>query len=235
MLLFFSLFFFNRLNFYYFLCKLPYHLRNNYDTFNKKGKVGGFMKIIGYARSTITDNSTSEQLNKLEEFGCHEFFHETFSVEESEENHSLESVVAQMQPGDTLVVTELHRLGKTTRQLTDLTDLLKQRELHLVSLAEQIDTRGPMGQVYFNLMEGLAIMERSLIKERTLVGLNKARKKGKIGGRPNIDPKTIKKIRQLYYEKKETIQYISEKCGVSVGTCYKYIKLSEEEWNKLRS
>ncbi|MBM9834571.1 recombinase family protein, partial [Enterococcus faecalis] len=81
----------------------------------------------------------------------------------------------------------------------------------LVSLAEQIDTRGPMGQVYFNLMEGLAIMERSLIKERTLVGLNKARKKGKIGGRPKIDPKTIKKIRQLYYEKKETIQYISEK------------------------
>jgi len=64
---------------------------------------------------------------------------------------------------------------------------------------------------------------------------DKARKKGKIGGRPKIDPKTIKKIRQLYYEKKETIQYISEKCGVSVGTCYKYIKLSEEEWNKLRS
>ncbi|EAG2303095.1 recombinase family protein, partial [Listeria monocytogenes] len=186
-------------------------------------------------RSTITDNSTSEQINKLKEFGCNDYFHETYSLEESEENHSLESVVAQMQPGDTLVVTELHRLGKTTRQLTELTDLLKQRELHLVSLAENIDTREPMGEVYFNLMEGLAIMERSLIKERTLVGLNKARKKGKIGGRPKIDPKTIKKIRHLYYEKKETIQYISEKCGVSVGTCYKYIKLSEEEWRKLRS
>ncbi len=122
------------------------------------------MKIIGYARSTITDNSTSEQINKLKEFGCNDYFHETYSLEESEENHSLESVVAQMQPGDTLVVTELHRLGKTTRQLTELTDLLKQRELHLVSLAENIDTREPMGEVYFNLMEGLAIMERSLIK-----------------------------------------------------------------------
>ena len=147
------------------------------------------MKIIGYARSTITDNSTSEQLNKLEEFGCPEFFHETFSVEESEENHSLESVVAQMQPGDTLVVTELHRLGKTTRQLTELTDLLKQRELHLVSLAENIDTREPMGEVYFNLMEGLAIMERSLIKERTLVGLNKAAKKAKLA----VVPRSIRR------------------------------------------
>ena len=191
------------------------------------------MKIIGYARSTITDNSTSEQLNKLEEFGCPEFFHETFSVEESEENHSLESVVAQMQPGDTLVVTELHRLGKTTRQLTELTDLLKQRELHLVSLAENIDTREPMGEVYFNLMEGLAIMERSLIKERTLVG-KQSPQKAKLA----VVPRSIRrrsKNPSFVLREKETIQYISEKCGVSVGTCYKYIKLSEEEWRKLRS
>ncbi|MDR4197052.1 hypothetical protein FO504_31195, partial [Bacillus cereus] len=85
---------------------------------------------------------------------------------------------------------------------------------------EEIDTRTPMGKIYFQLMEGLAIMECSLIKERTLVGLDEARKKGKIGGRPKIDPKTIKKIRRIYYEKKETIQLISTKCGVSVGTCY---------------
>ena len=50
-------------------------------------------------------------------------------------------------------------------------------------------------------MEGLAAMEQALIKERTLVGLNNARKNGKIGGRPKIDPKPSK-IRQLYYDKK---------------------------------
>jgi len=133
------------------------------------------------------------------------------------------------------VVTELHRIGKTTRQLTELTELLKNKQIHLVSLQEGIDTSQSMGSIYFNLMEGLAVMERSLIKERTLVGLNNARKKGKIGGRPKIDPKTVKKIRHLYYEKKETIQFISTKCNVSVGTCYKYIKLPEDEWQKLLS
>lgn len=56
------------------------------------------MKIIGYARSTITDNSTSEQINKLKEFGCNDYFHETYSLEESEENHSLESVVPRCSP-----------------------------------------------------------------------------------------------------------------------------------------
>ncbi|WP_291291299.1 recombinase family protein [Enterococcus sp.] len=193
------------------------------------------MKVIGYARTTIIDKESSEQLNKLQEFGCTELFHETYAYEDDCENHSLESVIARMQLGETLVVSELHRLGKTTRQLTELTDLLRKRNLHLVSLAENIDTREPMGAIYFNLMEGLAVMEQALIKERTLVGLNNARKKGKIGGRPKIDPKTIKKIRQLYYDKKETIQFISTKCGVSVGTCYKYIKLSEEELNKVYS
>lgn len=193
------------------------------------------MKVIGYARTTIIDKESSEQLNKLKEFGCTELFHETYAYEENCDNHSLESVIARMQSGETLVVSELHRLGKTTRQLTELTDLLRKRNLHLVSLAENIDTREPMGAIYFNLMEGLAAMEQALIKERTLVGLNNARKNGKIGGRPRIDPKTIKKIRQLYYDKKETIQFISTKCGVSVGTCYKYIKLSEEELDKVYS
>lgn len=193
------------------------------------------MKVIGYARTTIIDKESSEQLNKLKEFGCTELFHETYAYEENCDNHSLESVIARMQSGETLVVSELHRLGKTTRQLTELTDLLRKRNLHLVSLAENIDTREPMGAIYFNLMEGLAAMEQALIKERTLFGLNNARKNGKIGGRPKIDPKTIKKIRQLYYDKKETIQFISTKCGVSVGTCYKYIKLSEEELDKVYS
>ena len=192
------------------------------------------MKVIGYARTTITDDHTSEQLNKLKQFGCHEFYHDTYSIED-DERHTLESVVARMQPGDMLVVTELHRIGKTTRQLTELTELLKNKQIHLVSLQENIDTSQPMGHIYFNLMEGLAVMERALIKERTLVGLNNARKKGKIGGRPKIDPKTVKKIRHLYYEKKETIQFISTKCNVSVGTCYKYIKLPEDEWQKLLS
>jgi len=192
------------------------------------------MKVIGYARTTITDDHTSEQLNKLKQFGCHEFYHDTYSIED-DERHTLESVVARMQPGDMLVVTELHRIGKTTRQLTELTELLKNKQIHLVSLQEGIDTSQSMGSIYFNLMEGLAVMERSLIKERTLVGLNNARKKGKIGGRPKIDPKTVKKIRHLYYEKKETIQFISTKCNLFVGTCYKYIKLPEDEWQKLLS
>ncbi|MBO0482178.1 recombinase family protein [Candidatus Enterococcus courvalinii] len=191
------------------------------------------MKIIGYARTTINDVDLTTQVEQLSTFGCQEIFHETYESKDAETMIKLESVIEQMNQGDTLVICQLHRLGKSTRQLTEFTKLFDDRGLHLVSIAEEIDTRKPMGKIYFQLMEGLAIMECSLIKERTLIGLNEARKKGKIGGRPKIDAKTIKKIRRLYYEKKETIQFISSKCGVSVGTCYKYINLPEKDIEQL--
>ncbi len=192
------------------------------------------MKIIGYARTTINDVDLTSQVEQLSNFGCQEIFHETYESKDAmSDNICLEKVIKEMRQGDTLVICQLHRLGKSTRQLTELTQLFKDRGLQLVSLHEEIDTREPMGKIYFQLMEGLATMECSLIKERTLVGLDEARKKGKIGGRPKIDPKTIKKIRRLYYEKKETIQLISSKCGVSVGTCYKYINLPEKEIQQL--
>ncbi|WP_122646143.1 recombinase family protein [Enterococcus mediterraneensis] len=189
------------------------------------------MKLIGYARTTINDAGTDTQTMTLSDYGCDKIFLDSFDQDENQ--YDLENVLAQLESGDTLVVCDLHRLGRSTRQLTDLTREFQDRGINLVSLAEKIDTREPMGEIYFRLMDGLANMECALIKERTLVGLNNARKKGKIGGRPKIDPKIVKKIRRLYYEKKETIQYISAKCGVSVGTCYKYINLPDEEVLKI--
>lgn len=194
------------------------------------------MSKIGYVRTTITDHDYQTQHDLLQDFGYDQIFFDTYEALSPELSPTeLDTVVAQMRSGDVLITADLSRLGRSTRQLTELMSLLQKRNIHLVSLAENIDTREPMGAIYFNLMEGLAEMESVLIKERTLVGLNNARKKGKIGGRPKIDPKTVKKIRQLYFDKKETIQFISTKCGVSVGTCYKYINLPQEELGKILS
>ncbi|MFV0560433.1 MAG: recombinase family protein [Enterococcus sp.] len=192
------------------------------------------MKIIGYARATINDADLTSQLEQLATFGCQNIFQENYDSKTTpSELDQLAVLIDSLETGDTLVVCQLHRLGKSTRQLTELTQQFNKRNLHLVSLEEKIDTREPSGAIYFQLMDGLANMECALIKERTLVGLNAARQKGKVGGRPKIDGKTIKKIRRLYYEKKETIQFISSKCGVSVGTCYKYINLPKKDIENL--
>lgn len=191
------------------------------------------MKTIGYVRKTFIDDNLSAQMEALSAYGCNEIFCETF--EKESDATSLEQMVNNLAAGDTLVVNRLHHLGKSTRQLTELTKQLQAQGAHLVSLEEEIDTRHPMGDLYYKLMDSLAKMECALIKERTLVGLDNARKKGKIGGRPKIDGRTVKRIRRLYYENKKTIQFISTKCGVSVGTCYKYINLPEADVERLYS
>ncbi|MBO0441391.1 recombinase family protein [Candidatus Enterococcus ikei] len=192
------------------------------------------MKIIGYARTTITDTDLDTQIKVLSDFGCDDIYQESFDITNDNQVVSeLETLLNSLTAGDTLVICRLNRLGRSTRQLTELTQMFKGSGIHLVSLDEEIDTRHPMGEIYFKLMNGLATMECDLIKERTLIGLNNARKKGKIGGRPKIDARTVKKIRHLYHDKKETIQFISSKCNVSVGTCYKYINLSEADIAKI--
>ena len=188
------------------------------------------MKLIGYARTTIIDNDLDDQIRALTDFGCDEIYHEAFNVTDDKQLTSeLETVLNKLQTGDALVICRLNRLGRPTRQLTKLTQEFKESGVHLISLDDEIDTRDPMGDIYFKTMNCIAMLECNLIKERTLVGLNNARKKGKIGGRPKIDVRTIKRIRHLYHEKRETIQYIALKCNVSIGTCYKYINLSEHE------
>lgn len=77
--------------------------------------------------------------------------------------------------------SHLNHLGRSTRQLTELTQAFKSAGIDLVNLNEEIDTRQPMGEVYFNLMNGLTAMKCELLKERTLIGLNNTRKKGKPG------------------------------------------------------
>ncbi|EOL45350.1 resolvase [Enterococcus phoeniculicola] len=191
------------------------------------------MKIIGYARTTIINDDLDIQIARLTDFRCDEIFHESCTETPSQTSLAdLPTVLSTLEKGDTLVICQLHRLGKSTRQLTELMQQFKQLGIHLVSLQEEIDTRTASGKAYFQLMDGLAMMECSLIKERTLVGLNEARKRGNIGGRPKIDGRTVKRIRRMYFDQKEKIQQISNKCGVSIGTCYKYINLSESDVQK---
>lgn len=192
------------------------------------------MRKIGYMRLTINEQDTTNQEKNLKKFGVDRLVKEETKPNGGTPNtSSLQLLLEELEAEDILVVTELKRLGRSTRQLAELTSALQEKNLHLISLKEDLDTREETGQLYFNFLDHLAQMECDLIKERTLVGLSEARKKGKVGGRPKIDPKVVKKIRRLYYDKKETIQFISNKCHVSVGTCYKYINLSDEDVKQL--
>ena len=184
------------------------------------------MGLFGYIRTSIIEDDPQYQLEQLTNYGCEQIFHED---DVTPNEMSLDFVLSKMQSGDVLIVNQLQCLGKSTRQLAEWMVSLELRNFDLVCLSEKIDTREEQGKIYFKWMKQIADMERQLLKERTLVGLNKARQQGKIGGRPKISSEVIEKIRFLFFEKKEPIQAIASYCNVSIGTCYKYIHLLEQE------
>ena len=96
----------------------------------------------------------------------------------------MKAALDYVRAGDTLVVWKLDRLARSLKQLIETVELLEEREIGFRSLTESIDTTTSGGRLIFHIFGALAEFERSIIRERTKAGLEAARARGKIGGRP---------------------------------------------------
>jgi DNA invertase Pin-like site-specific DNA recombinase len=96
----------------------------------------------------------------------------------------LASALAFVQPGDVLVVWKLDRLGRSLSHLLSIIATLKAKQIAFRSLTEGMDTTTASGELLFHIFGALAQYEHDLTKERVLAGLNAARQRGRIGGRP---------------------------------------------------
>jgi DNA invertase Pin-like site-specific DNA recombinase len=99
----------------------------------------------------------------------------------------LATCLQALQPGDTLVVWKLDRLGRNLKHLVSIVDDLQQRQVGFKVLAGagvQIDTTTANGRLVFGIFAALAEFETELIRERTRAGLAAARARGRRGGRP---------------------------------------------------
>ena len=107
-------------------------------------------------------------------------------------------------PGDTIVVWRLDRLGRSLTHLIETVMGLQARGINFRSLTERVDTSTPGGKCTFHLFGALAEMERDVIRQRTQAGLEAARARGRIGGRPALHPdaRKLQRARELY-EKQE--------------------------------
>jgi len=86
--------------------------------------------------------------------------------------------------GDVLVVWKLDRLGRSLSHLLAIVNLLKDKQVAFRSLTEGMDTTTPSGELLFHVFGALAQYERALIQERVVAGLGAAKRRGRIGGRP---------------------------------------------------
>ena len=175
---------------------------------------------FGYARVSTEQQNLDRQLDMLTQYGVDYIFNEKMTGTKRD-RPELNKLLDRLMAGDTVVVESLSRLGRSTKDLIELVELFEKKQVHLVSLKEQIDTSTPAGKLLFTLMSAIAQFERDVIAERTREGLNAARARGRIGGRPRTNEQKVRQAVKLYQTGQYSVREIEELTGVKKSTLYR--------------
>ena len=177
---------------------------------------------FGYARVSTEQQNLDRQLDMLNRYGVDYIFNEKMTGTKRD-RPELNKLLDRLMAGDTVVVESLSRLGRSTKDLIELVELFEKKQVHLVSLKEQIDTSTPAGKLLFTLMSAIAQFERDVIAERTREGLNAARARGRVGGRPRTNEQKVRQAVKLYQTGQYSVREIEELTGVKKSTLYRAI------------
>ncbi|MGD1888364.1 MAG: recombinase family protein [Cohaesibacteraceae bacterium] len=141
---------------------------------------------IGYARVSTKDQKLRMQLASLNAVDCEKIFKDPGVSGAKANRPGLDDMLAELQPGDTVIVFKLDRLGRSVLHLSDLLVRFRDQDIGFVSIAEGINTTTPGGKLVYHLFSAFAEFQRDIIVENTIAGLEAARKRGKRLGRPRI-------------------------------------------------
>ena len=186
-------------------------------------------RLVGYARVSTDDQDLSLQIDSLVGLGVSEdlIFSDKISGAKPA-RPGLDKCLAQLVPGDTLLVWRLDRLGRSMQHLVQLIEELRNRGVGFRSVNDGvIDTTSASGELIFHIFSALAQFERRLIQERTRAGLAAARARGRTGGRPpiEIDEAKVLAVQKLQEDRTLSIDDICETLRISRSTYYRYLQL----------
>lgn len=179
--------------------------------------------LVGYARVSTRDQNPALQLDALRAAGCERVFEETGSGARAD-RPQLRAALDFMRPNDTLLIWKLDRLARSTKQLIDTVEALKARDIGFRCLTQELDTTTPGGRLVFTLFSALAEFERDVIRERTRAGLDAARARGRVGGRPPaLSDRDLAAARALLRDPALTVDEVAAHLNVAVSTLYRHL------------
>lgn len=178
---------------------------------------------VGYMRVSTGRQDHALQLDALTKAGCEKIFEDTISGG-TDSRPQLNDALAFVRANDCLVVWRLDRLGRSLAHLIATVKDLEARGIHFRSLTESIDSTTPGGKLIFHIFGALAEFELSLLRERTRAGLDAARARGRIGGRPpKVNNESLRQAQKLLEDDRNTVSKVSQLLGVSRGTLYRHL------------
>lgn len=157
---------------------------------------------IGYARTSTVEQEAGlgAQERDLHNAGCEKIYKEQVSSVDATRREQLVAALDFVREGDTLVVTRLDRLARSTRHLMEIVEALEKKGTALRILNLGIDTGTPTGKLVLTVMGGIAEFEREVMLERQREGIAKAKAEGKYKGRAPTARARASEVRALAAE-----------------------------------
>lgn len=178
------------------------------------------MAQIGYARVSSVGQSLDVQLGKLAH--CDKMYQEKRSAA-AHKRPGLDACLEYVREGDTLVVTRLDRLARSTLHLCQIAEELRRKQVHLRVLDQQIDSNDATGRLLFHMLGAIAQFETELRAERQMDGIHNAKVRGVRFGRRAV--LTEHRIAQLHEERRQgtPIRTLMKTYQISKATVYRYL------------
>lgn len=178
------------------------------------------MALVGYARVSSVGQSLAVQRDKLKH--CEKIFQEKKSGA-SDNRSRLKSCLEYVREEDTLVVTRLDRLARSTLHLCQIADALQQKKVNLQVLDQNINTGDATGRLLFNMLGTIAQFETEIRAERQMDGIQKAKERGvSFGRKKKLTPKQRDELR-MRREKGELIKVLMKDYNLSKASIYRYL------------
>lgn len=199
-----------------------------YNRYGNKDKWRMFManRMIGYCRVSTDEQNLELQEDSLARYAAEKDLELVLYTEKvttrKNDRIELQNAMKAATSGDVFVVYKLDRLARSTKELYQLTDELQKKGVQFVSINDQLDTTTPTGKAMFGMLAVFAEFERDVIQQRTKAGLEAARKRGKLSGRPKVSDKTKRKVRALFTAG-ESASDIAKECDIARSTVYKIL------------
>ena len=181
------------------------------------------MALYGYARVSTVDQDLTLQRNALENAGCTIVRAEKQSGTKREGRAELETLLAFLRDGDTLVVTRIDRLARSMKDLQDIVHDLKARGVALKATEQPIDTSTAAGKAFLDMLGVFAEFETNLRRERQMEGIAEAKARGVYAGKGRPRSVDSDEVLRLANEEKLRPTEIARRLGIGRTSVYRHI------------
>ena len=194
---------------------------------------------MDYGYSRCSTNETRQDINRqvreLKQAGAEQIFVE-YEHGDAKVKSQQQAMFAEAQAGDTIIVLEVSRLARSTQQLCEIIELVREKHLRLVIVGSiTLDCRNgqadPMSEAFLQMAGVFSQLELAMIRARVRSGMENARAKGRQIGRPQVSkkdiPATFLRHYPAYKSKQLNVSELARVCDISRTTVYKYLGLLE--------